>query len=149
MLMTMVGQIVSQWIPIWFWIVPIRWSIIHFYWHHRISIFTISDYLLLIMNHLKNFVWYNVALWGRFKYYWSRSSLKIWWEHPDCCGRIFSSIFFCYEHLAAYSLHFKTGDNEGVKGFSWCIRKQLLGVTTGNVIENVLYRLFRQALKCS
>ena len=23
-----------------------------------------------------------------------------------------------YEHLAAYSLHFETGDNEGVKGFS-------------------------------
>ena len=30
MMITMATQIVSQRIPIWFWIVPIRWSIIHF-----------------------------------------------------------------------------------------------------------------------
>ena len=31
-----------------------------------------------------------------------------------------------YEHLAAYSLHFETGNNEGVKGFSWCIKNNCL-----------------------
>ena len=116
------------------------------------SIFKISDYLLLIMKHSKKILIERRFLGSLEVLLIAQLGWKLFEDLMRTSRLLRKNLFLNFLILRTPCCIFFAlwnWEQRRCKRLFMMHKKQLLGATTGNVIENVLYRLFRQALKCS
>ena len=151
----MATQIVSQRIPIWFWIVPIRWSKYSLFSFIDINAYLFSKYLTIycsLWNIQKKFLIERRFLGSLEVLLIAQLGWKLFEDLMRTSRLLRKNLFLNFLILRTPCCIFFAlwnWEQWRCKRLFMMHKKQLLGATTGNVIENVLYRLFQQALKCS
>ena len=146
---------VSQRIPFWFYIVPIRWSKYSLFSFIDINAYLFSKYLTIycsLWNIQKKILIERHFLGSLEVLLIAQLGWKLFEDLMRTSRLLRKNLFLNFLILRTPCCIFFAlwnWEQRRCKRLFMMHKKQLLGATTGNVIENVLYRLFRQALKCS